>query len=65
MNETEHKAALARIDMLMNAEAGTPEADELSVLADLVEAYEAKHFHIELPTTEEAMLFRMEQEGNI
>lgn len=59
--EADHKAALARIDALMDAAAGTPEADELSVLADLVEAYEAKHFPIELPTPVEAIRFRMEQ----
>jgi len=61
--EADHKAALARIDALMDAAAGTPEADELSVLADLVEAYEAKHFPIELPTPVEAIRFRMEQAG--
>lgn len=48
--EADHKATLARIDALMDAEAGSSEADELSILADLVEAYEAKHFPIELPT---------------
>ena len=61
--EADHKAALARIDALMDAVAGTAEADELSVLADLVEAYEAKHFPIELPTPVEAIRFRMEQAG--
>jgi HTH-type transcriptional regulator/antitoxin HigA len=61
--EDDHKVALARIDALMGAAAGTPEADELSVLADLVEAYEAKHYPIELPTPVEAILFRMEQEA--
>ena len=60
--EADHKAALARIDALMDAEIGSPEVDELSVLADLVEAYEAKHFPIDLPTPEEAALFRAEQE---
>lgn len=61
--EADHKAALARIDALMDAVAGSPEADELSVLADLVEAYEAKHFPIEVPTPVEAIRFRMEQAG--
>jgi HTH-type transcriptional regulator/antitoxin HigA len=61
--EADHKAALARIDALMDAAAGTSEADELSVLADLVEAYEAKHLPIELPTPVEAIRFRMEQAG--
>jgi len=61
--EEDHKVALARIDALMDAAAGTPEADELSVLADLVETYEAKNFPIEPPTQAEAILFRMEQEA--
>jgi len=61
--EADHKAAMARINMLMDAEVGSPEIDELAVLADLVEAYEAKHFPIELPTPVEAIRFRMEQAG--
>ena len=40
-----------------------PEADELSVLADLVEVYEEKHFPIDPPTPVEAIRFRMEQAG--
>ena len=28
---------------------GTPEADRFDVLATLIEAYEAKHWHIEAP----------------
>jgi HTH-type transcriptional regulator/antitoxin HigA len=61
--EADHKAALARIDALMDAVIDSPEAEELSVLADLVEAYEAKHFPIDLPTPVEAIRFRMEQAG--
>jgi HTH-type transcriptional regulator / antitoxin HigA len=61
--EADHRAALGRIDELMDAEAGTPEADELSVLADLVEIYEAKRFPIERPTPLDAIRFRMEQAG--
>jgi HTH-type transcriptional regulator / antitoxin HigA len=44
--EADYEAALARIDALMNAESGTPEGEELDVLADLVELYEARHVHI-------------------
>ena len=61
--DDDHKAALARIEVLMNAQAGSPEIDELSVLADLVEAYEARQFPLELPTPLEAIRFRMEQAG--
>jgi HTH-type transcriptional regulator / antitoxin HigA len=61
--DADHAAALARIDALMDAEAGTPEADELAVLAELVEAYEAQRFPVGLPSPVEAIHFRMEQQG--
>lgn len=61
--DEDHKAALARIEALMNAQAGSPEIEELSVLADLVETYEARQFPLELPTPLEAIRFRMEQAG--
>jgi HTH-type transcriptional regulator/antitoxin HigA len=61
--EADRKAALTRIDALMDAQAGSPEIDELSVLADLVESYEARQFPIALPPPVEAIRFRMEQAG--
>ena len=45
--QADHKAALARIDALMGATPGSPEEDELALLADLVEAYEMTHFLID------------------
>ena len=42
-SDMDYKAALARIDALMDAKADTPEGEELDVLVDLVELYEAKH----------------------
>ena len=44
--ETDYEAALAHIDTLMDAEPGTLEGEELDVLTDLVELYEAKHVPI-------------------
>lgn len=38
------RAALSRVEALWNAEPGTVEGDELDVLVDLVEAYEARTF---------------------
>ncbi len=61
--ETEYKAALARAEQLMEAEAGTPQGDELEHLAMVIEAYEDKHHPIELPDPIAAIQFRMEQEG--
>lgn len=41
--EGDYHATLVRIDGLMDAELGTPEGEELDVLTDLVELYEARH----------------------
>ena len=40
-----HRAMLARIDALMGAQAGTPEARELSRLAESCQAYESATFN--------------------
>ncbi|NYT25524.1 transcriptional regulator [Alcaligenaceae bacterium] len=63
--ETDHKAALKEISRLMESDPdiGTPDGDRLDVLATLVQAYEAKHFPIDLPDPVEAIKFRMEQAG--
>ena len=62
-NDRDHAAALHRIEALMDAEAGTAAADELDVLATLVEAYEDRHFPIDEPDPIEAIRFRMDQSG--
>lgn len=59
----DHAAALNEIERLMDAQLGTPEGDRLDVLATLVEAYEARHFPMELPDPIDAIKFRMEQKG--
>lgn len=41
-NETDYRTALERVAALMHAEAGTPEGEELTALADLVHAYETR-----------------------
>ena len=61
--EADYAAALARIDELMDAEQGSPEGDELDVLADLVEAYENRHVPIDYPSPIAAIEFRMDQAG--
>lgn len=40
----DHQAALARIDQLMDAADGTPEAEELTRLAIMVSSYERVRF---------------------
>jgi len=59
----DHRAALKEIEMLMTSEMNTPEGDRLDVLATLVEAYEAKHFPMELADPVDAIKFAMEQKG--
>jgi len=61
--KADYRAALKEIESLMNAEADTPEAERLDVLATLVEAYERRHFPMDLPDPVEAIRFRMEQSG--
>lgn len=46
-NDEDHRAALAEIEALWDAEAGTPEVDRLEVLAILVEDYENRNFRID------------------
>jgi HTH-type transcriptional regulator/antitoxin HigA len=61
--ESDHERAVARISELMSAAPGTPEGDELDVLATLVDAFEAKHHAMEAPDPVTAIQFRMEQQG--
>lgn len=63
--EADYEAAVERIGVLMGAEPGTDEFDELKVLADLVELYQSKHDPIGPPSPVEAIEFRMDQAGLI
>ncbi len=45
--EVDYRAALERIHIIFDAQRGSPDFDELDILATLVEAYEAKHHPIE------------------
>jgi HTH-type transcriptional regulator / antitoxin HigA len=42
--DSDHAAAIIRLEELWCAVAGTPEGDELDVLATLIDAYEAKRW---------------------
>lgn len=59
--ERDHADALARIEEIFVARPGTPEFDELDVLATLVDAYERVHHSIDPPSPTEAIKFRMDQ----
>ena len=61
--ERDYRAALRRIDELMDARTGTRLGDELELLATLVELYEEEHSPIPPPNPIDAIRFRMEQEN--
>lgn len=61
--EADYEAALAEIDVLMDASPGTPEGDRLDILVTLVEAYEAKRWQINAPDPIAAIELRMQQRG--
>ena len=61
--KADYRAALKEIESLMAAERDTPEGERLDVLVTLVEAYEGKHYPLDLPDPVEAIKFWMEQKG--
>jgi HTH-type transcriptional regulator/antitoxin HigA len=61
--KADYRAALKEIEALMAAERDTPGGERLDVLVTLVEAYERKHYQLDLPDPVEAIKFRMEQKG--
>jgi len=61
--EADYQAALGRIRALWEAEPGTPEADELEILALLINKYEEENYPIEEPDPIEYIKIRMEELG--
>lgn len=61
--DADYRTALKEVEALMMAEPNTPEGEKLDVLVTLIEAYERKHFPLDLPDPVEAIKFEMEQKG--
>ncbi|MCY4155540.1 MAG: helix-turn-helix domain-containing protein [Gammaproteobacteria bacterium] len=61
--DTDYQAALREIETLMTARLDSPEGEKLDVLTTLVEAYERKHYPLEMPDAIAAIRFEMEQQG--
>ncbi len=59
----DYRRALKEIEGLMAAKRGTLEGDRLDILVTLVEAWEAKHYPIDLPDPVEAIKYYMEQQS--
>lgn len=61
--EKDYEAALAEIKRLWSAEAGSPEAQKVEVLAMLAQSYERAREPLPEADPIEAIKFRMEQQG--
>lgn len=61
--EAEYEQALARLDVIFDAEPDTPDGDEAELLTALIEMYEEKVYPMGMPSPLEAIKFRMEQAG--
>jgi HTH-type transcriptional regulator / antitoxin HigA len=61
--QRDYRRVLKEIEGLMNARRNTAEGDRLDVLVTLVEAWEAKHFPLDLPDAVEAIKYIMDQRG--
>ena len=59
----DHQWAVRRIEELFDAEPGTPEDDELDILATLVSRYEEMLWPIPAATAVEVLRFSMQQNG--
>ncbi|MEO8007682.1 MAG: transcriptional regulator [Betaproteobacteria bacterium] len=58
--KADHRAALKEVEALMPAGKGTRDGERLDVLVTLIEAYERKHFPMELPDPIAAIRFAMQ-----
>ena len=65
--DSEYREALKDVSALFDnePELGTAEGDAFEIMITLIEAYEAKHFPLDLPNPIDAIKFRMEQSGLI
>jgi HTH-type transcriptional regulator/antitoxin HigA len=61
--QRDYRRVLEEIEGLMMAKRNTPEGDRLDVLVTLVEAWERKHYPLDLPDPVEAIRYHMDQNG--
>jgi HTH-type transcriptional regulator/antitoxin HigA len=62
-SDADLQAAFKRLEVVFQAQEGTPESDEMEILVTLIEAYENKYFPIGMVDPVDAIKFRMEQQG--
>ena len=61
--DADYRAALKEVESLMMAKPDSPKGEKLDVMVTLIEAYEAKHYPLDLPDPVEAIKFEMERKG--
>lgn len=61
--KADYRAALKDVETLMGARPATAAGERLDVLVTLIEAYERRHYPLDLPDPVEAIRFVMEQRG--
>lgn len=61
--EKQYQDALSRMEEIFDSKKNSKNADELELLAFLIEKYESEQYAIDLPDPIEAIKFRMEQLG--
>lgn len=61
--DADYRAALKEVESLMMAAPDTPKGEKLDVMVTLIEAYEAKHFPMDLPDPVAAIKFEMERKS--
>jgi HTH-type transcriptional regulator / antitoxin HigA len=61
--QRDYRRVLKEVEGLMAAKRNTPEGDRLDVLVTLVEAWERKHYPLDLPDPVAAIKYHMDQSG--
>ena len=59
--ESDYRLTLERLELIFDAEIGTPDSDEADILGLMIDDYEKKHYPIEAPDPIEAIKIRMEE----
>lgn len=62
-NDEDLHVAFKQLELVYQAQEGSPESDEMEVLVTLIEAYEHKYFPVGVADPVEEIKFRMEQQG--
>ncbi len=63
--KTDYKNTLKEVSKLVELDPplGSSDGDRLDILVTMVQAYEARHFSLDIPDPVDAIKFRMEQQG--